>query len=303
LKQVFLVSSTEMAESNLDTENSYLIDALEKLGIKASIQHWNLPEVRWSEANLVISRNTSTYIWYPDRFLTWARKVEETTPLWNSSQAMDWSHHKRYLIELQKNGVPVPETILIAQNTEKSMEEILNSVPWDEFVLKPSIGAGSCGLKRFTRNSPNLETHFRNLNKNGFTHKFPFGEFEYIPCDTLIQPFIPEITKKGELSLIFFGGKYSHCVSKMVKPGDFRAHPIWGAKVELYDPSDREIQVAADSLKVVGFPTEYARIDMVPLEPVPMVMEVELIDPYLFFEHVPETAQAYASHIKHFLKS
>ncbi|TFH14245.1 hypothetical protein E4H04_10570 [Candidatus Bathyarchaeota archaeon] len=164
--------------------------------------------------------------------------------------------------------------------------------------MKPAVGAGSSGVRRFKKDSPDLEEHFRNLNKNGFKQKFPFGEFDYSPCDTIVQQYAPEITQYGEISLIFFGGEYSHCVSKMVKTGDYRAHPIWGAKVELYDPSEREIQVAVDSLRVVGFPTEFARIDMIPSKPEPMLIEVELIDPFLFFEHVPETANTYADHIK-----
>ncbi|TFH14246.1 hypothetical protein E4H04_10575 [Candidatus Bathyarchaeota archaeon] len=132
MKRVFLVSSTEMEEANLDSENSFLIEALDKRGIQASIKHWNVPEVKWSEADLVISRNTSTYIWDPEKFMKWARKVEENTPLWNSSQAMEWSHHKRYLIELQQHGIPMPETMLIKQNTEQTMKEIKEIIPWDD---------------------------------------------------------------------------------------------------------------------------------------------------------------------------
>jgi hypothetical protein len=33
---------------------------------------------------------------------------------------------------------------------------------------------------------------------------------------------MPEITEFGELSMFFFGGKYSHSVKKLPKVGDFR---------------------------------------------------------------------------------
>lgn len=61
---------------------------------------------------------------------------------------------------------------------------------------------------------------------HGFKQVFYFGEFEYVSSDTIVQQFIPEIEENGEASLIFFGGEYSHSMIKMVKAGDFRAHPI-----------------------------------------------------------------------------
>jgi glutathione synthase/RimK-type ligase-like ATP-grasp enzyme len=292
-----------MHEFDLEAESIYLKDVLNKRGINASIQNWDVPSVDWSKADLVISRHTSAYMWDPEAFMTWAKQVEETTTLWNTSPAMEWSHHKRYLIELQQNGIPMPETLLIPKNSKKPMSEVLDEIPWDDFVLKPTIGAGSCGLKRFTKESSDFEEHLRNLNKHGFKQEFPFGEYEFLPCDTLIQQYVPEISKNGEISLIFFSGEYSHCVSKMVKTGDYRAHPIWGAEVQLYDPSEREIEVASDSLKVMGHPTEFARIDIIPAEPDPLLIEVELIDPFLFFDHVPETAEVFTDHIQKFLNN
>ena len=68
MKQVFLVSSTELAEIGLDVENTVLIQALEERGIKATIQYWNVSSVDWSKADLVISRNTSSYIINPEQF-------------------------------------------------------------------------------------------------------------------------------------------------------------------------------------------------------------------------------------------
>ena len=81
-----------------------------------------------------------------------------------------------------------------------------------------------------------------------------------------------------------------------------RAHPIWGAEIQRYSPSDVEIDVAIRSLKVVGYPTEFARIDMIPIESGPLIIEIELIDPFLFFDHLPDTVESYADHIENFLK-
>jgi glutathione synthase/RimK-type ligase-like ATP-grasp enzyme len=72
--------------------------------------------------------------------------------------------------------------------------------------------------------------------------------------------------------------------------------------VLLYNASPEEIEVGQRALDVVGYPTEYARLDMIPGKDGPTVIEVELIDPMMFFDHQPETAEAYADHIENYFK-
>ena len=291
-----------MEVGDVEIESIILKEALTKREIESSIVNWDDPKVNWGEATLVICRTPGSYVLKPEKFIDWAKTVEETSTLWNPSPVIEWNYHKRYLLKLQEQEIPMPETTIILQNTEQSMNEILETIPWDDFILKPCISGGSAGLKRFSKESPDLETHFRNLNKHGFSEAFSFGEFDFLPCDTLVQPYIPEVTENGEISLIFFGGEYSHGVIKKPLIGDFRAHPIWGAEVQMHSPSAREVEVAYRSLEVVGCPIEFARIDMIPTESDPMIIEVELIDPFLFFDHIPETAESYADHIEKFIK-
>jgi hypothetical protein len=75
------------------------------------------------------------------------------------------------------------------------------------------------------------------------------------------------------------------------------------AEVQRYSPTAREVEVGYKSLKVVSHPIEFARIDMIPTETDPMLIEIELIDPFLFFDHFPETAESYADHIQNFLNN
>jgi glutathione synthase/RimK-type ligase-like ATP-grasp enzyme len=302
MKRVFLVSCFLLKDE--DRESIILKEALNKRRIETSIVYWEDPDIDWSEADLTISRTTSSYLFDHENFLNWAKKVEKTSTLWNPSQVMEWNHHKRYIMELQENGIPVPDTILIPQDTDKPFKTILEEIPWDKFVLKPCIGAGSGGLKRFSKDSPDLESHFMNLNRNGFHIDYPgLGRLDFIQCDTLVQPYLSMITQNGEASLIYYGGEFSHSVIKYVRAGDFRAHPGWGAEVLMYDALPEEIEVGHNVLEAVGYPTEYARLDMIPNEDGPIVIEVELIDPMMFFDHLPETALAYADYIENFLNN
>ena len=90
---------------------------------------------------------------------------------------------------------------------------------------------------------------------------------------------------------------------KKVKSGDFRAHPLWGANVEAYEASALERHVADAVLDVVGESIEYARIDMLMTKDGPVIIEVELIDPWLFFDLFPNTVETYVSHIANYVKT
>ena len=112
---------------------------------------------------------------------------------------------------------------------------------------------------------------------------------------------VPEIKENGEVSLFYLEDRFSHAVSKKPRPGDFRAHSIWGAEVTLYKPSKNEIDVGIRCLEVVGHPVQFARIDYIPTNTGPKIVEVELIDPAFFFDHVPETIKSFADHIENYL--
>jgi glutathione synthase/RimK-type ligase-like ATP-grasp enzyme len=197
MKRVFLVSCLWFKGQR---ESVFLKEALEKRGIETRIVVWEDSTVDWSSADLAISRTTSSYLYDPQKFLKWAEKVEETTTIWNSSKVMRWNHHKRYIIELQDKGINVPETILIPENTDEPFETILDEIPWDDFVIKPCISAGSCGLKRFNKDSPDLESHFYSVNRDGYKIDYPgLGMLSFGSTDTLVQPFLPARANLGKL--------------------------------------------------------------------------------------------------------
>ena len=70
----------------------------------------------------------------------------------------------------------------------------------------------------------------------------------------------------------------------------------------LYDASSEEIEVGHKVLDAVGYPTEYARLDIMPKKECPVVIEAELIEPMMFFDHQPETVERYADHIEKFFQ-
>ena len=101
--------------------------------------------------------------------------------------------------------------------------------------------------------------------------------------DWLIQPFVPEI-KDGELSLIFFNGKYSHGVIKKPREGDFRVQKQYGGLYQSFDPDAELLQVADSIIQQIRQPLLFARVDGVMINDKFHLMELELIEPDLYLE-------------------
>jgi len=290
--KVYLVTFQRMT---YDEDSKVLTSSLKRRGIDCEIVSWDDPKVDWSKPDLNIVKSTSNYVLDPEPFLSWARETEMKAPLWNCSEIIEWNSDKRYLLELGSKGIPIPPTILVKKEEVKPLRLCLEGVDWNDIIIKPTVAAGSFGLRRFRSDSHEADEHLQQLTHRGYDQLLDGAIWPLKPCDVIIQPFLQEIFE-GETSLMFFGGKYSHSVMKRAKVGDFRSHPIWGASVESYEPSKGELRVANDALSLAGN-VEYARIDMVNTESGSLLMEMELIEPFFFFDRFPEAAETYADHI------
>ena len=105
----------------------------------------------------------------------------------------------------------------------------------------------------------------------------------------MLQPFIEEIRTKGEISIVFIVGQYSHAVRKVPKDGDFRAQPEFKSRVTKYEVTPHYMTICYNILGYIGrkFGTLlYARIDFIDCEE-PLLLELELIEPCLYFKYHP----------------
>ncbi len=99
--------------------------------------------------------------------------------------------------------------------------------------------------------------------------------------DYMVQPFVEEI-KGGEWSFLFFNDTYSHCVLKIPKQGDFRVQHQHGGSISYPEPNPLHIEQAQAYVKGLPQRTLYARVDGVIVNSSFVLMELELIEPYLF---------------------
>ena len=117
----------------------------------------------------------------------------------------------------------------------------------------------------------------------------------------LVQAWMPTILDRGELSVVLIDGRVSHAVRKVPAKGEFRVQIEFGGTYTPTEPTAREAGVARDAHDAAarahngGEPLLYARVDLVePTPDTPAVIELELIEPELFFPNVPEAAPRFA---------
>jgi len=111
----------------------------------------------------------------------------------------------------------------------------------------------------------------------------------------MLQPFVDSVLAEGEHSLFYFAGRYSHAVVKRPKAGDFRVQEEHGGHIAAEEPAG-DLRAAADAvLAALDDTLLQARVDLVRLaDGTPALMELELIEPSLYFRMDPGAAGRFA---------
>ena len=109
--------------------------------------------------------------------------------------------------------------------------------------------------------------------------------------EVLVQPFVERLLRDGEWSLVFFAGAFSHAVRKRPAPGDFRVQEQFGGRTEtmpvpasLIADAGRVVEAAVVATGLASSrDILYARVDGVEEEGRLVLMELECVEPTLFF--------------------
>ena len=261
-----------------DGDDDGLVAALRTRGLHARWLSWDDPQT--VDADLVILRATWDYTDRLDEFLAWTTRVRN---LLNAPNVVAWNTDKRYLADLAGAGVPtVPSRFFAPGETVR--------LPRGEVVVKPAVGAGSVGAKRFTDPDEAL-AHAAALQADGRT--------------ALVQPYDSRI-QDGETALVFLGGRPSHAFTKgamLPQPGKAPAFDESGTYAEeTLTPADPDFEVwdvghaalgaAAVHLGIGVGDLLYARVDVIGDRRDARVLELELVEPSLGWRQLDETASA-----------
>jgi hypothetical protein len=265
----------------LTSEDQFVCSFLETLGVKTQAVMWDAPDVAWDTYQAVVVRSCWDYHLHPSRFITWLRDLERLQiPLWNPAPILDWNLHKTYLRDLQTQGVAIPPTCWLKRGCHAELATIFADHGWEEAVIKPAISATAYNTWRTTREKGRQEqTRFAALLQHS---------------DVLVQQFMDPVVTHGEWSFVFFQKQYSHAVLKKAKPGDFRVQDDFGGSVEVVSPGMALIEQAQQIINCVKGPLLFARVDGIELDGRLILMELELIEPYLFLTSHPQAVERFA---------
>lgn len=270
--------------SNIFEEDRLLTEALNSLGFSVFRTNWDDPSMDWSTTRFAVFRTTWDYFERFRDFQNWMDTAQKKTTFVNPASTIHWNLDKHYLADLHQSGISIPPTKFIEPGDRRSLSESAIETGWKECIVKPAVSGAARHTYRFhPYQTDHLESIYSELIRKE---------------SMLIQPYLDSITEKGEVSLVLFGGTYSHAVLKKAKLGDFRVQDDFGGTLHSFEPTEEMIFLAENAVQSVSPIPAYARVDLVwDLNDTVCVSELELVEPELWMRRLPESAMAFAKQL------
>lgn len=277
-----LIATPELASSGDFRFALEEIDVVRRIGAARGLdivaEAWDSPTAGAGAEAIVVGP-----VWdYQDRVAVFMDRIcalATKAPVFNPPELIRWNLRKTYLRELGDKGVPVPPTLWVDRPEPEVLTHAFDFFKTETIVVKPQIGAGGIGLVKLDR------VDLRS------TVQLP-------DAPVLIQPFLPSLPRDGELSFVFFDGTLAHALIKKPMAGDFRSQPEYGGTHSRLEPAASDSATAQRALAAIpgDGPPLYARVDLARLADGDLaVMEIELIEPQLYFDIAPESAELFVA--------
>lgn len=258
-------------------DHKLLVAAGREQGLSFEIRYWDDPALPHDGYDAAIIRSCWDYIERWEEFAaTIATHERAGLKVFNRADVVRWNVRKTYLREL---GAAAIDTLWSDALDARAVAQAFDAFDASELVIKPQVGGGSRETLRLKRNSWS----------EADLHAGPSGP-------AMLQPYMKSIESEGERSLFWFGGVFSHAIRKVPEEGGWLANRPGATRFfeEAPPPDARE---AAESARAHA-PRDllYVRIDLVQADAGDWrVIEIEAIEPYLFFNFARAGAPAFAA--------
>lgn len=270
----------------LDPDDVLLAEALSSRGLTWRPAIWDDPSVDWSGAKMCVVRSAWNYHLKRDQFLSWVEQANSVSRVINSPRLIMWNSHKGYLRELSQNGIDIVPTLWAGRESQDAVAAAREN-GWTNVIVKPAVGLATFGVKQFDISNGGAAEASRHIDSLSAAN------------EVMIQPFINSVADYGERALVFIDGQYSHAVRKT------HFQPLMPAGLAgeyAVDASSDEIAAAGRALESLPEKPVYARVDLVRSDSgMPLIIELELVEPSLFFSMHPPSAQKMAESLSSLL--
>jgi glutathione synthase/RimK-type ligase-like ATP-grasp enzyme len=284
VKRCAYLTMADPADFVMDYDLSF--ESMARLGWRAEPVVWNDPGVDWDAYDVVYICTPWDYTDDAEHFIAVLETIDRSRAvLMNDLSLVRWNLAKTYLRELESKGVAVVPSRWFDRFAAVPFVELFAEFDAGKLVVKPQVGCNA--EDTFVLDAPPS-------GRLGETLRETFAE-----RPLFVQPFLPHILDEGEYSVILFGGSCSHAILKTPKAGDFRSQEEHGAEITSVDPSPALVAAAERALASVTPVPVYGRADFVRDDAdVFRLMELEIIEPSLYFRTAAGSADRFAAAIE-----
>jgi glutathione synthase/RimK-type ligase-like ATP-grasp enzyme len=282
IQQIALVTCESLGHYsvNADSEDDRLFQFLQTKGHQVSLQVWDDAHVDWKLYDAIILRTPWDYFDKIDAFYSWLDKLEQLNcRVFNPVKTLRWNADKIYFKDMQLHGVEIVPTIWLDKESKFDAEVIFRELQTNKIVVKPRVSGAAKNTMALTLTDA--------LERSGEIQALLQSE------SFLAQPFLEQIKEQGEWSFIFFNGRYSHTVLKKAKADDFRVQHFFGGTVYTPEPPAHLLATAQEIATKFAADCLYARVDGIELDGKLVLMELELIEPFLFLSTAANSLDHY----------
>ena len=277
MRAAILVPSPDFPE---DWDWAYEVEAgaLLRAGFSVEARPWN-DAGELDGFDLVTPLVAWGYHQDPTRWHSLLDRLEACgVPTLNPVPLLRWNSDKRYLAELCAQGIATIPTRLVETLDDAALAEARLEYG-EELVIKPPVSASADGTHRIRPGEPLPEASRGKA--------------------MMVQPFLRSVAEEGEYSMMLFGGRFSHSIVKLPKPGDYRVQPHLGGTEMPCPPPEGSIELARAALAAAPADAAYARVDMVRDDDGNLaVIELELIEPSLWLQHAPDGGASFVDALR-----
>ncbi|HEV7379044.1 MAG TPA: hypothetical protein VGN64_04575 [Dyadobacter sp.] len=269
--------SVKYSGANGFDEIQDLLPFLQNKGLDIQAEIWEDPNVNWQAYDVAVLRMPWDYHQKFERFQNWLDQIESLgIKLLNSYQTVRWNIDKHYLKEIIDAGFDVIPSVYLEKEWDGNFSDLFNTLKSDQIIVKPCVSGGS-------RNTFKLNAETAVHHADEIVGLLQDGAY-------IAQPFMKEI-EDGEWSFTFFNSRYSHTILKKPKTGDFRVQQFFGGTIDQMQPEQALVDRAASYLSAFADDTLYARVDGVMVDGRFVLMELELVEPFLYLAYAPDAPE------------
>jgi glutathione synthase/RimK-type ligase-like ATP-grasp enzyme len=262
-----------------DLDIPFLVPALEALGNNVDVINWQ-STTNFLKYDLLVIRSPWDYAQNFNQFHNWLHLANSQVKVINPVAVIDENIDKRYLLKLAAAGIEIIPTQILESVAGLNDIELHDG----KMVMKPVIGAGARGAFIVDDDS--------NLKDLCQRH------FSATETPLLVQPYLKEVDHPGEIAVVCCKGEIMHSIIK--RPalsdgghGDFAANVDISTELTKFINQIMEFEIAGTQVSELV----YSRVDVVPTAEGFKLMELELIEPFLFLPMNPDSTQVFATAI------